>query len=184
MRLISQSFRQSRRPRGRRGNTNAHNALLARIVVVATLLLFAALAKADRSQTAVTLSQIKRVYVGSLGDKQGATELRDRLINRLRKARGIELVANRSEADAVITGTGEIWLKGYIRTNPKSIPWNRQAVYSGYLAVEVEAKDDTTLWEYRAAPGKFQWNGVAQDVVNRLAKKLLEALRQNSASTW
>jgi len=55
------------------------------------------------------------VYVGSLGDKQGAVVLRDELVQRLRKDHGIEVVPSPSEADAIITGTGEILLTGYKR---------------------------------------------------------------------
>jgi hypothetical protein len=121
------------------------------------------------------------VYVGSLGDKQDATDLRDKLIKRLRKARAIEVVANPNEADAIITGTHEIWVKGYISTNPKPSPWNRQAIYDGYLSAELKGKDNETLWSYRATPGPFQWNGDPQDLVNRLAKKLNAALHQNGS---
>ena len=78
---------------------------------------------------------MKSVYVGSLGDKEGATELRDKLIQRLQTVRGIELVTMPSEADAIITGTGEIWLKGYVSANPKAPAINRQAVYDGYLSI-------------------------------------------------
>jgi hypothetical protein len=114
--------------------------------------------------------------VGKLGDKQGATELRGKLIQRLRKTRGIEVVAIPGEADAIIKGTGEIWLKGYTSTNPKSSPYNRQPIYDGYLSVELQGKDNAALLSYRVTPVKFQWNDVPQDLVNRLVKKLLAAL--------
>lgn len=182
MRSVSQSFRKDRHPRGQRGSAHAHSCLLASICVVAALLLLSAPPKADCAQTADTLSQVKKVYVGSLGAKQGATELHDKLVKRLRKARGIEVVASPGEADAIITGTGEIWLKGYISTNPKPSPWNRKPVYGGYLSAELKGKDNETLWSYRATPGKFQWNGVIQDLVNRLAMRLLASLHQNSGS--
>jgi hypothetical protein len=150
-------------------------------VVTAIFTLFSAPGRAEHAQTAATLSQVKRLYVGSLGAKQGATELHDKLIKRLRKARGIEVVANPSEADAIITGTGEIWVKGYISTSPKPSPQNRQPVYDGYLSAELKGKDNETLWSYRATPGQFLWNGVTQDLVNRLAKQLLKALQQGKA---
>src|SRR5437899_12852603 len=104
VRSVSQSFRQDRHPRSGRGSAHAHGCLLASISVVAvTLVLLSASANGDCAQTAETLSQVKRVYVGSLGAKQGATELHDKLIKRLRKTRGIEVVASTSEADAIIT---------------------------------------------------------------------------------
>jgi len=120
--------------------------------------------------------------VGSLGAKQGASELRDKLIQRLHKARGIEVVPNPSQADAIITGTGEIWLKGYISTSPRPSPYNRQPVYDGYLSVEIKGKNNQILWSCRATPSRFLWNGLPQDLVNRLAKRLLAALHQTGGS--
>jgi hypothetical protein len=140
------------------------------------------LGKADRAQQAETLSQVKKVYVGSLGDQHGATELREKLIQRLRKSRGIEVAPSPGEADAIIIGSSEIWLKGYVSTHPKPSPYDRQPVYDGYLSVELKGNDNKTLWSYVATPGKLQWNDVPQDLVNRLAKKLLATLRQNSGS--
>jgi hypothetical protein len=141
---------------------------------------FSVLTKADYAQTAETLSQVKKLYVGSLGDKQGAAGLRDKLIQRLQRTSAIEIAASPNEADAIITGTGEIWLKGYVSTGPKPSPYGRQPVYDGYLSVELRGKDNAALWSYRATPGKFLWNGVDQDLVNRLTKRLLAALRQKT----
>jgi len=39
-----------------------------------------------------------------------------------------------------------------------------------------------TLWFCLATPGIFRWNTVTQDLVNKSAKKLVEALRQNGRS--
>lgn len=183
MRSLSQSSRQDRHPGS--GGAGAHRYLLqlARMcVITAALFLPSASAKADRAQTAETLSQVKRIYVGSLGAKQGASELRDKLIQRLRKARGVEVVASPGQADAIITGTGAVWIEAYISTNPKPSPYNRQPVYDGYLSVELKGKNNETLWSHRATPGRFRWNGVPQDLVNRLTKQLLAALHQNSGS--
>jgi hypothetical protein len=160
----------------------AHDSLLRRVcVVAATLLLLSAQGNADSAQIGETLSQVKRVYVGSLGDKQGATELRGKLLKRLRKTHEIEIVANAGEADAILTGTGEIWLQGYISTNPKPSPYNRQPVYGGYLSVELRGKDNVVFWSAVIKPGAFRWNGVPQDLVNRLVKKLNAALHQNGS---
>jgi hypothetical protein len=53
-------------------------------------------------QTAETLPQLKKIYVASLGGKQGAAELRDKLILRLKKSPAIE-VRSSSEAHAILT---------------------------------------------------------------------------------
>ena len=148
-------------------------------VVTTVLTFFNSLAEAEYAQTAETLSQVKKVYVGSLGDKQGATALRDKLIRRLRKSHNIEVAASAAEADAVITGNGEIWVKGYISTNPKPSPYNRQAVYGGYLSVELKGKDNEILWSSRTTPGKLLWDDITQDLANQQVKKLLAALKHS-----
>jgi hypothetical protein len=137
-------------------------------------------AKVEASQTAQTLLQVKKIYVGSLGDKQGATELRDRLIQRLKKTHVFEIVATPGEADAIITGEGKVWLKYYMRANPKPSPWNREPVYDGYLSLELKGKDDKTLWSCRTTPGKWVWNSVTQDIANRAGKKLLAAVQPHA----
>jgi len=177
MKSVSQSSRPAQYRRGPHGRARAHKCPLASIcVAVASLLVLFTPAKTYCAQTAETLSQAKRVYVGSLGDKQGATALHDKLILRLRKTREIELVATPSQADAIISGSGEIWLKGYINTNAKPSPANRQPVYGGYLSVELKGKDNETLWSCLVTPGMFRWNSVTQDLVNKSVKKLASAL--------
>jgi hypothetical protein len=166
-----------------RGLFGVYNHFLLMIgILAATQVLFSTTWDGAHAQTAETLAQAKKVYVASLGDKQGATGLRDKLILRLRKCRGIEVAGSPSEADAIITGTGEIWVKGYINSNPKPSPYNRQPVYDGYLTVELRGKDSAILWSDHVTPGKFQWDDIPQDLVNRAAKKLLAALHPNSGS--
>jgi hypothetical protein len=71
--------------------------------------------------------------------------------------------------------------KGYLNTNSKPSPYNQQPVYNGYLSVELKGKDSEILWSCLVTPSTFQWNGVTQDLVNRLAKKLRVALQQNGS---
>jgi hypothetical protein len=152
------------------------------ICILAATVLYSTTVGGVRAQTAETLSQVKKVYVASLGGKQGAAELRDKLILRLKKCPGIEVVGSSSGAEAILTGTGEIWQTGYINTSPKPSSYSRQPIYDGYLSVELHGKSGTVLWSYLAKPGKFQWNDVPQDLVNRTAKNLLSAVHQVSGS--
>jgi hypothetical protein len=89
-----------------------------------------------------------------------------------------EIVATPSEADATLAGEGKVWLKHYMRTNPKPSPWNHEPVYDGYLSLELKGKDDKTLWSCRATAGKWIWNSVTQDITNRAVKDLLAAQKQ------
>jgi hypothetical protein len=133
-------------------------------------------------QTALTVSQVKKVYVDTLGYKKGASELRDALIARLRKSKEIEVVAAAGDADAVITGNGEIWIKGYYTTDPKPSKYNQVPIYGGMLSVELKGKHDETLWSYLVTPSKVRWGSITQNLSDQMVKKLLETLRK-SAST-
>jgi hypothetical protein len=53
---------------------------------------------------------------------------------------------------------------------------------TGYLSVELRGKGGAVLWSYVAKPGKFQWNDVPQNLVNRTVKNLLVAVHQLSRS--
>jgi hypothetical protein len=89
------------------------------ICALGAVLVFAFIsAKKANGQTAESLSQVKRVFVDSLGTEQGATELRDSMIKALRKNGDVQVVATASEADAVIRGSGKIWETGSIRVGP------------------------------------------------------------------
>jgi hypothetical protein len=132
------------------------------------------------AQTVIPLSQIKKIYVDSLGAKKGSTELRDALVKRLRKVRGLEVVSTKEDADAVITGTGELWVKGYYTTNPRPSAYGQNAIFGGMLSVEVKDKHNETLWSYLVTPGKFHWDSVAQNLADLLVKKFEEALQASN----
>jgi hypothetical protein len=82
------------------------------------------------------LSQVKKVFVDSLGTEKGATELRDAMIKALRKDSDIQIVASASEADAVIIGSGKIWQTGSIRLGPHGSV--SQPMYDGYLQADLK----------------------------------------------
>jgi hypothetical protein len=128
-------------------------------------------------QTAESLSQVKKVFVDSLGTEKGATDLRDAMIKALRKDGDIQIVATANEADAVITGSGKIWQTGSIRLGPHGSV--SQPMYDGYLQVELKGKGDKTLWSQRLTPSSFPWNGVVWDLASHLVKSLMVAIRQD-----
>lgn len=153
-------------------------AVLVAVAVVSAALL-AATAKPNRlaKQSAVNISQVKKVYVDALGEKKGANELREALVERLRKTDEVQVVSTAGEADAVITGSGEIWIKGYYNTSARPSKNNEVPIYGGMLSVELKGKNDETLWSYLVTPSKMRWKSVAQDLAAQTVKKLVETLR-------
>ena len=177
MRSIRPPELVSRRVRAGGIRVRAFLVVLICVAAVDTALL--ARSRADAAQVAETVRQVKRVYVGSFGSKPGASELRERVIRCLRKTQAVEIVPSPSDADAMITGTGEIWIKEYIRTNPQPSPWTRQPVYDGYLSVQIKGKDDRTLSSYRVTHGKFVWDDITEELAKRFAKKFQADLKES-----
>src|SRR5579863_649417 len=138
------------------------------------------LAISAQAQTAESLSHVAKVYIGSFGDGRGADAMRTRLTNRIRATGEPKLVANPQEADAILIGTGHIWVTGYISLGVHPSPANRQPVYDGFLSMEVKGKAGAILWSYLVTPSRFPLNGVAYDLADQLGKKFLEALTQGS----
>src|ERR1700728_453710 len=100
--------------------------ILSRIVIVACVLASHALAW-----------QAKRLYVEPFTVKAGSEKLREDLITQLRKRTSISLVSDPAMADVILSGGGEIWIKGYRSLNPRSgrEPSNGTPVYAGFLSV-------------------------------------------------
>src|SRR5271166_2488005 len=127
------------------------------------------------AQTAKDLSQVKKVFVSSLSGGNGAPELQQSLVKQLRKSGKFEVVATSTQADAVIKGSGQIWVKGHLATSPRAPAANRQAVYGGFLSVEVVGADNAVLWSYLVTPSKFFWGSISDDLSENLVKEMVAA---------
>ena len=58
---------------------------------------------------------IKRLYVEAFVTKAGSEKLREDVLAELRKLRSLSLVSSESNADEILGGGGEIWVKSYRR---------------------------------------------------------------------
>jgi phosphate transport system substrate-binding protein len=123
------------------------------------------------AQTAERLSQVRKVYVDSLGQSKGAAEVRSHLVRRLQKTHGIQIVDKQNEADAIAKGTGQIWETGSISLSPRSHS-STQSTLEGFLSIELIGRNNQTLWSYLVTPSKFPWGGIADDLARQLATRL------------
>src|SRR5260370_37636797 len=133
---------------------------------------FSAVAGAQR---ATSLSQVKTVFVDSFSGGAEAAHLRDSLVRRLSRSSRFQLVQSSKGADAIVTGTGQIWVRGYIAINPRTPSTDRQAVYSGYLSLEVAGADGQPLWSWLVTPARFSWNNIVDNLASHAPQKLIEA---------
>jgi phosphate ABC transporter phosphate-binding protein len=145
---------------------------------VAVLLLLGSLATSG--QTAEKLSQIKKVYLASFGQENGAAKLHDRLMETLRQKAKWEIVSSAAEADAVIKGSGSLWIAGYYSTDPRSASMSRQPVYRGFLSVEILGKNNEPLWSSLVTPSRPAGGDITRDLTDHLVAKLIAARAQGS----
>jgi phosphate transport system substrate-binding protein len=117
----------------------------------------------------------RNVFVDSFGDKPGASELREQVTSELRKTPGFRVVAMPGDADFVLAGTGEVWVKSHYSLNPRNRSISdAQAVYTGYLSIELKDKKGETEWSYLATPHS-SGSGDVSRILARLAVKKLSA---------
>ncbi len=110
--------------------------------------------------------------------------LHDALVQRLAKSR-LQIVSSRDAADAVLKGSGHVWIRAYISTNARTPQRDRRAVYGGYLSLELVGAHGEPLWSWLVTPGMLTWNNIVDDLTGHAAKKLLEDAKtapQNSAA--
>jgi phosphate ABC transporter phosphate-binding protein len=130
-----------------------------------------------------TSGAAKRVFVDTFQGKLGAAQLRERVVARLRSSGEVKVVDSAADADIVVHGTGETWLKGYVSINPHPTASVRQPVYGGYLSLEVAKKSGEMLWSYLVTPGRMHWSGVDQDMADHIVRLMLAALKQSDPET-
>jgi phosphate transport system substrate-binding protein len=149
---------------------------------IARFLCCCAIAASSPTPQVGKAAEIRRLYVEPFTTKAGAETLRVEVIAELRKLRSISLVSSESNADAILGGGGEIWIKCYRSLNPRSgrLPENGEPVYAGYLSVELRNPKGDTLWSYLATPGTASGD-VSKDLAKRIAKHVAEALQGSEA---
>ncbi len=123
---------------------------------------------------AESLTKAKSLYVGAFSGGPDSPRLHDTFVHHLAGSR-FKLVQSPTEADAIVTGNGEIWVRGHIAINPRSPSTDREAVYGGYLSVEVTGKDGQPLWSWLATPSKHAWSDIVADLAGQAARKLIHA---------
>ena len=128
-------------------------------------------------------SAIRRLYVEPFTTKAGSEKLRSDVLQELHKINAVLLVPNAANADAILGGGGEIWVKGYRSLNPRSgrLPSDGTPVYGGYLSVELKDPNGETLWSYLVTPGAGS-EDVSKGLSKRIARLVAEALAQRQAA--
>ena len=122
---------------------------------------------------------VERVFVGSLGTSSEALQIRRALVEELRHTT-LKVAEAPEAADATLTGTGEVWIKGYYSLNPRAREVGEEAhpIYGGYLSVELRNGRNDVLWSYLVTPRRYGPDAISRNLAEQIVKKLREALRR------
>jgi phosphate transport system substrate-binding protein len=126
----------------------------------------------------------KNVFVDSFGDKAGASELREQVTSELRKSPKFHVVESPAQADLVLGGTGEVWVKSHFSLNPRDRSVNdAQAVYTGYLSVELKDKKGETVWSYLATPHSSGSGDISRTLARLVVLKMSGDIADPASAT-
>jgi phosphate ABC transporter phosphate-binding protein len=125
-----------------------------------------------QAQSTATTPAIKTLYIENFKGVNGSDQLRDSLIKRFEKSSDFQITTDKSQTDAVLQGTGSLWVRGYHAINLRSPSSNRVPVYTGYLSVQLTSKSGEPLWSYLAVPSSLGWKTVTDDLTATVVKQL------------
>lgn len=127
-------------------------------------------------QAVGSAQEVKRIYVDGIGQKSSLEQAKKDLVAQLRKVKNVEVVNSPNQANVILSGDGEIYIKGFFSLNPRSgvSPANGQPVYGGYLSVELKDASGATVWSYlaNASDSKDAARDLSRDIVKHLAAEL------------
>ena len=106
-----------------------------------------------------------------------ASAIRHALMEELRKHGKPALAAGPDAADCRLTGTGQLWVKGYYNLNPRERERGENAhrIFGGYLSVELRDRKGEVLWSYLVTPRRG-YDSVSHDLAGQVFKRLQEAI--------
>ena len=128
-----------------------------------------------RPQNAERSSQVKRIALGWEGTGKLPLLIRDHVIQRLKTSSAVQLVADPSQADAVLHATARVWIAGYVSSSPRSKS-NQQPSYQGFASAELTGKGGKTLWSILVTPRTVGWKSITDDLSDQLVRAFLETI--------
>ncbi len=119
---------------------------------------------------------ILRIYVEPFGNQQDA--LREETIRLLKNRKDVQVASTAGDADRVLTGTDQTFIKGYLGRNPRLRYKNSDSrpVFGGYVSVELKDKQDETVWSYLVTPRRFGPEDLSKNIAGQIVSKLLDFL--------
>lgn len=123
------------------------------------------------------LQDVKSVYVGSFGDGPGSELIRSKITSRLVKSGRLEVVEVPGQADATLTGVGELSKTAYYNANATTTNANASGgtKYHATAGARLLNKEQKILWADEASNGFFK-RSASSSVADKIVKNLLKAI--------
>jgi hypothetical protein len=130
--------------------------------------------------TSLYAATVTRVFVATFGEKSGAANLREEVVRLLGKQEGVAIVNSEPDADLVLTGAAQTYIKGYLGTNPRVRYLNSDArpVYGGFLSVELKDHAHDTVWSYLVTPSRFGDQDINRNLAKLVAQRIAVELKK------
>ena len=128
-----------------------------------------------RPQNAERSSQVRRITLDWEGTEKLPLLIRDHVVQRLKASSEVQLVADPSQADAVLHATARVWIAGYVSSSPRSKS-NQQPSYQGFASAELTGKGGKTLWSILVTPRTVGWKSITNDLSDQLVRAFLETI--------
>jgi hypothetical protein len=133
--------------------------------------------------SAQRLSEVKSIFVDSFGNAEGADIIREKVINRIAKSGKVQVVDALAQADAILTGIGEITRGARYQASSGTYGGSASGgtTYDATLVLRLVTKEKQILWSDEAKPGGFS-RSVSSSVADRVVKSLLRAIEKDAKS--
>jgi hypothetical protein len=129
------------------------------------------------AQSSTIPAKVRSIFVGEITGMPEAGAIRQALTEELRRHGKPALAGGPDAADGTLTGTGQLWVKGYYNLNPRerSLGEGAHRVYGGYLSVELRDRKGEVLWSYLVTPRRG-YDSVSHDLAGQVVKRLQQAI--------
>jgi hypothetical protein len=149
------------------------------LLLIATFVL-AGYANAQKGESVLKLSAVKKIFVGELGRTDNADIVREKVKQRLNQTGIFSVVERTNQADAVLIGT--VVIEKYFEdgSDCRSSDLKTEAVGFFYLR---DAATDKLVWSYEYRPKAFDFAFFAHEaerVYNRVAESVVEKMRKDA----
>lgn len=131
--------------------------------------------------TAQRLQDVKKVYVGPFGDGPGSELIRSKLISHLVKSKRLEVVEVANQADAILTGVGELSKTEHYSANANRSTANASggSRYHATAGVRLLNTEHKILWADEVSNGMFS-RSASSSVADKIVKNLLKAIENDA----